>query len=59
MNCLRAALLLIFLLLSVLSVSAVKKIPRKNLRKLGRVQHERIQPAGGYIGFVKTKYYKN
>jgi hypothetical protein len=53
----RISAIISILLLLLIAVIGAKRInrPRKDGR---RIVHERIQPAGGYIGFVKAKYAK-
>lgn len=47
---------IVFLVLFVIANVFARTPPRDESR---RIKHERIAPSGGFIGFIKEKYYEN
>lgn len=58
MKFLRTVKAIIFLYLAIVLV-LVNGSPTKKNKLPKRIRHERIQPAGGTIGFIKPKYHKD
>lgn len=59
MNFLRIFFVALFIALNLVLIESADRSSPTTKRAGKKIKHERIQPAGGFIGFIKPKYHKN